>query len=42
MAIRIKTYPGEIFREEFLKPLQMSARALAAALNVPPIGSRAS
>jgi addiction module HigA family antidote len=32
---RIKTHPGEILREEFLAPLGMSARALAAALGVP-------
>lgn len=33
---RITTHPGEFLFEEFLKPLDMSARALAAALNVPP------
>ena len=27
-------HPGEILREEYLKPLHMSARALAAALRV--------
>jgi addiction module HigA family antidote len=29
-------HPGEILREEFLKPLGMSANALAHALHVPP------
>ena len=28
-------HPGEILREEFLKPLNLSAYAVAAALNVP-------
>lgn len=28
-------HPGEILREDFLKPLGMSANALARALNVP-------
>ncbi len=28
-------HPGEILREEFLKPLGLSANALAAALRVP-------
>jgi addiction module HigA family antidote len=28
-------HPGEILREEFLKPLDMSANALAMALHVP-------
>ena len=35
MAMRIRTHPGEILREEFLKPLGMSANALATALQVP-------
>jgi addiction module HigA family antidote len=35
MMARIRTHPGEILREEFLAPLQMSARALAKALGVP-------
>ncbi|MEW6435759.1 MAG: HigA family addiction module antitoxin [Pseudomonadota bacterium] len=34
--IRITTHPGEYLDEEFLKPLGMSARTLAAALDVPP------
>ncbi len=34
--IRIATHPGEFLLEEFLKPLGMSTRALASALNVPP------
>jgi addiction module HigA family antidote len=33
---RIRTHPGEILREEFLKPLGLSARALAIELRVPP------
>lgn len=28
-------HPGEILREDFLKPLSLSANALAKALNVP-------
>ena len=32
---RIRTHPGEILREEFLKPLKLSANALALALRVP-------
>ena len=28
-------HPGEILREDFLKPLQMSANALSRALHVP-------
>lgn len=31
---RIRTHPGEILREEFLKPLALSANALARALAV--------
>jgi len=33
---RIRTHPGEILREEYLKPLGLSARALSKALGVPP------
>lgn len=33
---RVTTHPGEILSEEFLKPLGMSANALAIALRVPP------
>jgi addiction module HigA family antidote len=33
---RIRTRPGEILAEEFLKPLEISAHALALALRVPP------
>jgi addiction module HigA family antidote len=33
---RIRTHPGEVLREEFLEPLNMSARALAEAIGVPP------
>lgn len=32
---RIRTHPGEVLLEEFMKPLKLSARALAAALGVP-------
>jgi addiction module HigA family antidote len=31
-----KIHPGEILREEFLKPLKLSAYALAKAIHVPP------
>ena len=33
---RIRSHPGEILNEEFLKPLEMSARRLAADIDVPP------
>lgn len=33
--MRIKTHPGEVLREEFLAPLELSANALAIALRVP-------
>jgi antitoxin HigA-1 len=32
---RIRTHPGEILLEEFLKPLDLSARQLAEAIDVP-------
>ena len=32
---RIHTHPGEILREEFMKPLGLSANELALALRVP-------
>jgi antitoxin HigA-1 len=32
---RVTTHPGEVLGEEFLKPLGMSAHALAIALRVP-------
>ena len=32
---RIHTHPGEVLAEEFMKPLGLSARALAAELDVP-------
>lgn len=35
VVTRIKTHPGEVLREEFLVPLNMSARDLADAINVP-------
>ena len=33
---RVRTHPGEVLREEFMKPLGLSANALALALRVPP------
>lgn len=33
--MRIRTHPGEMLAEEFLKPLGMSATQLAEALGVP-------
>lgn len=33
---RIRTHPGEVLREGFMKPLGLSANALALALRVPP------
>lgn len=36
MVQRIRTHPGEILAEEFLKPLGLSATALALELRVPP------
>jgi antitoxin HigA-1 len=32
---RIRTHPGEVLREEFMKPLGLSANALALKLRVP-------
>jgi antitoxin HigA-1 len=32
---RVTTHPGEMLREEFLKPLGLSVNALAIALRVP-------
>ena len=32
---RVTTHPGEVIREEFLNPLDMSVNALAMALRVP-------
>lgn len=37
---RVRTHPGEILAEEYLKPLALSARALARAIGVP--GNRVS
>jgi antitoxin HigA-1 len=31
----IRTHPGDVLREEFMKPLGLSANALALALRVP-------
>jgi addiction module HigA family antidote len=33
--MRIKTHPGEVLNEELLKPMGISARALAEAIGVP-------
>jgi addiction module HigA family antidote len=33
---RLPIHPGEIIREEFMKPLGLSQNALARALRVPP------
>ena len=33
--MRIRTHPGDVLREEYLKPLGMSARSLAEAIGVP-------
>jgi addiction module HigA family antidote len=33
---RIRTHPGEVLREEFMKPMGLSANAVARALRVPP------
>ena len=35
IANRITTHPGEILQEDFLKPLNLSAHALALELRVP-------
>jgi addiction module HigA family antidote len=32
---RIRTHPGAVLREEFMRPLGLSAKALALALRVP-------
>jgi addiction module HigA family antidote len=32
---RLRTHPGEVLREEFMKPLNLSANALALSLRVP-------
>ncbi|MBQ7249039.1 MAG: HigA family addiction module antidote protein [Deltaproteobacteria bacterium] len=34
--MRIRTHPGEVLLEEFLKPLGLSAHGLALAIGVPP------
>ncbi len=33
--MRVRTHPGEYLREEYMKPLGLSAHGLAAALRVP-------
>lgn len=33
--MRIRTHPGEVLREEYMEPLELSARALADAIGVP-------
>src|ERR1700730_13289094 len=32
---RLRTHPGEVLAEEFMKPLGLSARALGEAIDVP-------
>ncbi|MGH6848479.1 MAG: HigA family addiction module antitoxin [Methylocella sp.] len=32
---RLRTHPGEVLNEEFLKPLDLSSRALGSAIGVP-------
>jgi antitoxin HigA-1 len=32
---RLRTHPGEVLNEEFLKPRNLSARALGSAIGVP-------
>jgi antitoxin HigA-1 len=34
-TMRIRTHPGEVLREEFVKPYELSARALGEFLNIP-------
>ena len=34
--VRIRTHPGEVLLEEFMKPMGLSANALARDLHVPP------
>ena len=33
-ALRVRTHPGEVLREEFMAPLGLSANALALALRL--------
>ena len=33
---RVRIHPGEVLREEFMRPMGLSASALARALKVPP------
>jgi antitoxin HigA-1 len=37
---RLRTHPGEVLAEDFMKPCGLSARALGAAIGVP--GNRVS
>lgn len=34
-----ETHPGEILLEDFMKPMGISARQLAADIDVPPVAS---
>ncbi len=34
--MRVRTHPGEVLHEEFMVPFELSANALARALDVPP------
>jgi antitoxin HigA-1 len=38
---KVRTHPGEVLREEFMRPLGLSANALALALRVPATRSGA-
>jgi antitoxin HigA-1 len=33
--MRVRTHPGEVLREEFMVPLELSANALAREIDVP-------
>ena len=35
VRVRMRTHPGEILAEEFMKPLRLSARALGELIGVP-------
>ena len=36
MTMRIHTHPGEVLRDDYMRPLGLSANALSRALDVPP------
>jgi antitoxin HigA-1 len=35
VAVQLRTHPGEVLAEEFMKPLGLSSRALGEAIGVP-------